>query len=78
MEDQGQGVQSSRPQSKTTLTELLDTLKLLEGEPEGLPELRVYHKEKYAWIDQVRVQTFRTFFTVKLQAITDPTLNCVS
>ncbi|XP_037546895.1 centrosomal protein of 131 kDa [Nematolebias whitei] len=52
VEDQGQGVQSSRPQSKTTLTELLDSLKLLEEEPERLPEPRVYHKEKYAWIDQ--------------------------
>ncbi|MEQ2162445.1 hypothetical protein GOODEAATRI_019863 [Goodea atripinnis] len=39
-------------QSKTTLNELLDTLKLLEQEPEKLSEPRCYRKEKYAWIDE--------------------------
>ncbi|XP_061565059.1 centrosomal protein of 131 kDa [Cololabis saira] len=46
------GSQSSQHQeapSRTTLTELLDTLKLLEDE--SAPPGR-YHKEKYAWIDQ--------------------------
>ncbi|KAM9424452.1 centrosomal protein of 131 kDa [Pholidichthys leucotaenia] len=43
---------SSRPLSKTTLTELLDTLKLLEEEPERLKETKIYHREKYAWIDE--------------------------
>ncbi|XP_008435737.1 centrosomal protein of 131 kDa isoform X2 [Poecilia reticulata] len=52
VEDQRQGAPSSRPQSKTTLNELLDTLKLLEEEPEKLPEPRRYQKEKYAWIDE--------------------------
>uniref|UniRef100_A0A4W6FWJ9 Centrosomal protein 131 n=1 Tax=Lates calcarifer TaxID=8187 RepID=A0A4W6FWJ9_LATCA len=52
VEDQRQGVLSSRAQSKTTLNELLDTLKLLEEEPERLTEPKCYHKEKYAWIDE--------------------------
>uniref|UniRef100_A0A3Q3EVK3 Centrosomal protein 131 n=1 Tax=Labrus bergylta TaxID=56723 RepID=A0A3Q3EVK3_9LABR len=52
VEDQRQGALSSRAPSKTTLTELLDTLKLLEDEPERLSEPKCYHKEKYAWIDE--------------------------
>ncbi|RVE59877.1 hypothetical protein OJAV_G00193350 [Oryzias javanicus] len=48
LEDQRQA--SSKPPSKTTLNELLDTLKLLEEEPQRLP--KSYHKEKYAWIDE--------------------------
>lgn len=52
VEDQHQGAPSSRAQSKTTLNELLDTLKLLEEEPEKLSEPRCYRKEKYAWIDE--------------------------
>ncbi|XP_068160842.1 centrosomal protein of 131 kDa isoform X2 [Antennarius striatus] len=52
VEDQRQGASTSRAQSKTTLNELLDTLKLLEEEPERLPEPKCYHKEKYAWIDE--------------------------
>uniref|UniRef100_A0A8C2WX20 Centrosomal protein 131 n=1 Tax=Cyclopterus lumpus TaxID=8103 RepID=A0A8C2WX20_CYCLU len=35
----------------STLNELLDTLKLLEGEPERL-SAKCYSKEKYAWIDE--------------------------
>lgn len=53
VEDQRQGALSSRAQSKTTLNELLDTLKLLEEEPERLSEPKCYRKEKYAWIDEV-------------------------
>ncbi|KAK7135003.1 hypothetical protein R3I93_018185 [Phoxinus phoxinus] len=52
MEDQRQGAPSSRTQSKTTLNDLLDTLKLLEGEPERLSEPKSYRKDKYAWIDK--------------------------
>ncbi|XP_027144840.1 centrosomal protein of 131 kDa isoform X2 [Larimichthys crocea] len=52
VEDQRQGASSSRAQSKTTLNELLDTLKLLEEEPERLSEPKSYRKEKYAWIDE--------------------------
>lgn len=66
VEDQRQGVPSSRPQSKTTLNELLDTLKLLEEEPEKLSEPRCYQKEKYAWIDEVSVAFLSTFFLLKL------------
>uniref|UniRef100_A0AAX7V8F8 Centrosomal protein 131 n=1 Tax=Astatotilapia calliptera TaxID=8154 RepID=A0AAX7V8F8_ASTCA len=47
VEDQRQGASSSRAQSKTTLNELLDTLKLLEEEPERLSEPKCYRKEKY-------------------------------
>uniref|UniRef100_A0A8C3T4Y9 Centrosomal protein 131 n=1 Tax=Chelydra serpentina TaxID=8475 RepID=A0A8C3T4Y9_CHESE len=42
---------TSRAQSKVTLNELLDTLKLLEEEPELLPQPKLYKKDKYAWID---------------------------
>ncbi|KAI4887013.1 hypothetical protein NFI96_027450 [Prochilodus magdalenae] len=52
VEDQRQGMPSSRAQSKTTLNDLLDSLKLLEEEPEGLSEDKSYRKEKYAWIDE--------------------------
>lgn len=62
VEDQRQGAPSSRPQSKTTLNELLDTLKLLEEEPEKLSEPRCYQKEKYAWIDEVSVAFFIHLF----------------
>nr|XP_019966291.1 PREDICTED: centrosomal protein of 131 kDa isoform X4 [Paralichthys olivaceus] len=54
VEEQRQGALSSRAQSKTTLNELLDTLKLLEDEPERLSEPKCYRKEKYAWIDEDR------------------------
>lgn len=43
----------SRAQSKVTLTELLDTLRLLEEEPELLPPPKLFKKDKYAWIDGV-------------------------
>uniref|UniRef100_A0A3B1JT43 Centrosomal protein 131 n=1 Tax=Astyanax mexicanus TaxID=7994 RepID=A0A3B1JT43_ASTMX len=52
VEDQRPGVQSSRAQSKTTLHDLLDSLKLLEEEPEVLSESKSYRKDKYAWIDE--------------------------
>lgn len=55
VEDQRQGPSSSRPPSKTTLNELLDTLKLLEEEPERLLAPKCFHKEKYAWMDEVRL-----------------------
>uniref|UniRef100_A0A8B9QXW6 Centrosomal protein 131 n=1 Tax=Anas platyrhynchos TaxID=8839 RepID=A0A8B9QXW6_ANAPL len=45
------GTAASRAQSKVTLTELLDTLRLLEEEPELLPPPKLFKKEKYAWID---------------------------
>lgn len=49
---QGQGAPSSTAQSKTTLNDLLDTLKLLEEEPERLSEPKGFRKDKYAWIDE--------------------------
>lgn len=42
-----------RAESRATLDELLDTLKLLEEEPELLPCPRAYHKDKYSWSDEV-------------------------
>ncbi|XP_072501384.1 centrosomal protein of 131 kDa isoform X2 [Notamacropus eugenii] len=42
---------ASRPQAKVTLNELLETLKLLEEEPEQLTQPKTYKKEKYSWID---------------------------
>ncbi|XP_043819599.1 centrosomal protein of 131 kDa isoform X3 [Dromiciops gliroides] len=41
----------STPQAKVTLNELLETLKLLEEEPEQLTQPKAYKKEKYSWID---------------------------
>ncbi|XP_077359546.1 centrosomal protein of 131 kDa isoform X3 [Festucalex cinctus] len=38
--------------SKSTLNDLMDTLKLLEEEPERLSESKSYNKDKYAWLDQ--------------------------
>lgn len=53
MEEQRRG--PSGPPSKTTLNELLDTLKLLEEEePQRLPGPKFHHNDKYAWIDEVR------------------------
>ncbi|XP_062858951.1 centrosomal protein of 131 kDa isoform X2 [Trichomycterus rosablanca] len=52
VEEQRQGASSSRAQSKTTLNDLLDSLKLLEEEPERLSEAKSYRKERYAWIDE--------------------------
>uniref|UniRef100_A0AAY5EC90 Centrosomal protein of 131 kDa n=1 Tax=Electrophorus electricus TaxID=8005 RepID=A0AAY5EC90_ELEEL len=52
VEDQQQGAPSSRAHSKTTLNDLLDSLKLLEEEPEGLRETKTYRKDKYAWVDE--------------------------
>ncbi|NXN54956.1 CP131 protein, partial [Rynchops niger] len=41
----------SRAQSKVTLNELLDTLKLLEEEPELLPPPKLFKKDRYAWVE---------------------------
>ncbi|ELK12260.1 5-azacytidine-induced protein 1 [Pteropus alecto] len=49
------GPAGNRAKSRATLDELLDTLKLLEEEPEPLPRPRAYHKDKYAWTDEVAV-----------------------
>lgn len=53
----GKGLEALDPargkaKSRATLDELLDTLKLLEQEPEPLSRPRAYHKDKYAWIDE--------------------------
>ncbi|XP_078427313.1 centrosomal protein of 131 kDa isoform X2 [Cetorhinus maximus] len=45
-------ITTSLTQSKTTLNDVLDTLKLLEEEPKLLPEPKAYKKDKYAWIDE--------------------------
>ncbi|NXR90841.1 CP131 protein, partial [Hypocryptadius cinnamomeus] len=42
----------SRAPSKVTLNELLDTLRLLEEEPELLPPPKLLKKDRYAWIDR--------------------------
>lgn len=44
---------ASRSQSKVTLNELLDTLRLLEEEPELLPPPKLFKRDRYAWIDGV-------------------------
>uniref|UniRef100_A0A8C0MLU1 Centrosomal protein 131 n=1 Tax=Canis lupus familiaris TaxID=9615 RepID=A0A8C0MLU1_CANLF len=46
------GPARSRAKSRVTLDELLDTLKLLEEEPEPLPRPRAYRKDKYSWTDE--------------------------
>ncbi|NXU21077.1 CP131 protein, partial [Pardalotus punctatus] len=42
----------SRAPSKVTLNELLDTLRLLEEEPELLPPPKLLKKDRYAWMDR--------------------------
>ncbi|XP_023555071.1 centrosomal protein of 131 kDa isoform X2 [Octodon degus] len=42
----------NRAKSRATLDQLLDSLRLLEEEPEPLPRPRAYQKDKYAWIDE--------------------------
>uniref|UniRef100_A0A8B9G4A1 Centrosomal protein 131 n=1 Tax=Amazona collaria TaxID=241587 RepID=A0A8B9G4A1_9PSIT len=44
---------ASRSQSKVTLNELLETLRLLEEEPELLPPPKLFRKDRYAWMDGV-------------------------
>ncbi|NXE12393.1 CP131 protein, partial [Lophotis ruficrista] len=41
----------SRAQSRATLSELLDTLRLLEEEPELLPPPKGFRKDRYAWME---------------------------
>lgn len=43
----------SKARARATLDDLLDTLKLLEQEPEPLPHPKAYHKDRYAWTDEV-------------------------
>ncbi|XP_032932880.1 centrosomal protein of 131 kDa isoform X3 [Catharus ustulatus] len=45
-------VTGSRAPSKVTLNELLDTLRLLEEEPELLPPPKLLKKDRYAWMDR--------------------------
>ncbi|NWU19310.1 CP131 protein, partial [Dyaphorophyia castanea] len=42
----------SRAPSKVTLNELLDTLRLLEEEPELLPPPKLLKKDRHAWMDK--------------------------
>ena len=53
------GPAGGRAKSRATLDELLDTLRLLEEEPEPLPCPRAYHQDKYSWTDQVTVGCVR-------------------
>ncbi|CAH6776525.1 Cep131 [Phodopus roborovskii] len=46
------GSTRGKARARATLDELLDTLKLLEEEPEPLPRPKTYHKDRYAWIEE--------------------------
>nr|BAT46536.1 centrosomal protein 131 [Tokudaia muenninki] len=46
------GSSRSKARARATLDDLLDTLKLLEEEPEPLPHPKAYHKDRYAWTDE--------------------------
>ncbi|KAK7803091.1 hypothetical protein U0070_001914 [Myodes glareolus] len=46
------GTSRSKARARATLDELLDTLRLLEEEPEPLPRPKAYHKDRYAWTDE--------------------------
>ncbi|KAL6057784.1 hypothetical protein STEG23_033987, partial [Scotinomys teguina] len=46
------GTSRSKARARATLDELLDTLRLLEEEPEPLPCPKTYHKDRYAWTDE--------------------------
>lgn len=47
------GSSRSKARARATLDDLLDTLKLLEEEPEPLPHPKAYHKDRYAWAEEV-------------------------
>lgn len=47
------GTARGKARARATLDELLDTLRILEEEPEPLPRPRTYHKDRYAWTDEV-------------------------
>lgn len=46
------GTTRGKAKARATLDELLDTLRLLEEEPEPLPRPKAYHKDRYAWTDE--------------------------
>ncbi|XP_062072673.1 centrosomal protein of 131 kDa [Lepus europaeus] len=46
------GLTGGEAKPRATLAELLDTLRLLEEEPEPLPRPRAYHKDRYTWTDE--------------------------
>lgn len=46
------GSSRGKARARATLDDLLDTLKLLEEEPEPLPHPKAYHKDRYAWTDE--------------------------
>lgn len=46
------GTTKSKARARATLDELLDTLRLLEEEPEPLPRPKAYHKDRSAWTDE--------------------------
>ncbi|MEJ1269205.1 centrosomal protein 131 [Cricetulus griseus] len=46
------GTARGKARARATLDELLDTLRILEEEPEPLPRPRTYHKDRYAWTDE--------------------------
>ncbi|KAF6092911.1 centrosomal protein 131 [Phyllostomus discolor] len=46
------GSAGGRAGCRSALDELLDTLKLLEAEPEPLPRPQAYRKDRYAWTDE--------------------------
>lgn len=43
----------SKTRARATLDDLLDTLKLLEEEPEPLLHPKAYRQDRYAWMDEV-------------------------
>lgn len=49
---------ADRAASRATLDQLLDTLKLLEEEPEPLPRPRANPRGRYAWIGEVAAQAW--------------------
>ncbi|XP_060242258.1 centrosomal protein of 131 kDa isoform X3 [Meriones unguiculatus] len=46
------GTAKSKARARATLDELLDTLRLLEEEPEPLPRPKAFHKDRSAWTDE--------------------------
>ncbi|XP_069916271.1 centrosomal protein of 131 kDa isoform X4 [Oryctolagus cuniculus] len=46
------GLTGAEAQPRATLAELLDTLRLLEEEPEPLPRPGAHRKDRYAWADE--------------------------
>lgn len=64
------GTTRGKAKARATLDELLDTLRLLEEEPEPLPRPKAYHKDRYAWTDEASGHLVLTTMSIGQEAST--------